>query len=565
MMSMSRLIRHLVAGLLTTTILVGCASIPQSSQVGESDQQAQVDRDIAYTFNPAGPAQDASPTSVINGFILASTGIQGDFSTARDFLTDSAAAAWDPQAQTTIYTGRPRVEDNGNENFSVELSQVGSLDDGGVLELSDDGETQDFEFSLVQVDGQWRIDELPDGISLDSAQFRALFNTQTLYFYDPTYSYAVPDIRWMLNTSDQTATIVETLLEGPADYLEGAVVSAFDTNAELFADVIPVSTGTAQVDLTDETFADTSDLTRHRMHQQLELALERYPGVSDVVMTNQRSIVDLEDSPADFEPADSTVTTGDTQIGVHPETQQLVAYEANSMSTMDGFPNVANLEPTDPTMNRERDTAAFLNVDRDTVYVATDATQSYEIATGTDLIAPSMDVHDWVFTATDDNTIIAAKTSRTGQVLEITHPWTEQDVELTSLRISPDGTRAAVIVNPDEGSSELYLAGLIRDEQGQPQALGNTFKLQTDEPPNTVEWYSTAEVLTGRVSERDRVELELIGFTGPSYNYKPMLGMVNFSTGAGNVYAETQDNAYLRVGQNWRSQTDAPEQLSYPG
>lgn len=564
-MRLSRLLRLLLAGLTTLAVLVGCASIPQSSQVGESDQQADVDSNVAYTFNPAGPAQDATPTSIINGFILAATGIQGDFSTAREFLTESAANTWDPQAQTTIYTGRPIIDSNGEDQYSVELSSVGSLDDAGVLELADDGETQNFEFSLVQVNGQWRIDELPDGISLDSAQFRALFNTQTLYFYDPTYTYAVPDVRWMLNTSDQTATIVEALLNGPANYLDGAVVSAFDEDAELFRDIVPVSTSTAQVDLTNETFEETSSLTRHRMHQQLELALQRYPGVSDVVMTRERSVVDLTEVPDDFVPVDSTVTTGNTQIGIHPETQQLVTYEANSTTTMDGFPNVANLQPTDPTMNRERDTAAFVNADRDTLYVANDATQSYEIATGTDLIAPSMDVHDWVFTATDDNTIIAAKTNRTGQVLEITHPWTEQEVEITSLRISPEGTRAAVVVNPEDGASELYLAGLIRDEQGQPQALGNTFQLQTDEPPNTVEWYSTAEVLAGRVSDRERVELELIGFTGPSVNYKPMLGMVNFSTGAGNVYAETEDNAYLRVGNNWRAQPDAPTQLSYPG
>lgn len=564
-MRLARLFRLFVAGLIAAAMVVGCASLPRSGQVGESDQQADVDRDVAYTFNPAGPAQDATPTSIINGFILAATGIQGDFSTAREFLTDAAAESWDPTAQTTIYTGRPIVDSNEGDDYSVELSSVGSLDDTGVLQLADDGETQNFEFSLEQVDGQWRIDELPDGISLDSAQFRALFNTQTLYFYDPTYSYAVPDVRWMLNTSDQTATIVQALLDGPAHYLDGAVVSAFPTDSQLFRDTVPVSTSTAQVDLTDETFENTSEITRHRMHHQLELSLQRYPGVSEVAMTRERAVLDLDDPPENFVPADSTVPTGNTQIGIHPETHQLVAYEANSTSTMDGFPNVANLEPLDPTMNRERDTAAFLNDDRDTLYIANDSTQSYEIATGTDLIAPSLDVHDWVFTVTDGNTIVAAKSSRTGQVLEITHPWRDQDVEITSLRISPEGTRAAVVVNPEDGPAQLYLAGLIRDEEDQPQALGNTFKLQTDEPPNQVEWYSTSEVLAGRVSDRDRVELELIGFTGPSINFKPMLGMTNFSTGTGNVYAETEDNAYLRVGNNWRTQPEAPTQLSYPG
>ncbi|HIW47532.1 MAG TPA: hypothetical protein H9884_11620 [Candidatus Yaniella excrementigallinarum] len=557
--------RSLIAGICVAITLAACASIPQSGKVGESDQLADVDQDVAYTFNPAGPAQDATPTSIINGFILAATGIQGDFSTAREFLTDSAANDWDPHAQTTIYTGKPIVDSTNDNDYNVELSSVGSLDNSGVLELADDGETKEFEFSLVQVDGQWRIDEVPDGISLDSAQFRALFNTQTLYFYDPSYSYAVPDVRWLLNTSDQTVAIVNALLDGPADYLDGAVVSAFSSDADLLGNTIPVSASTAQVDFTDETFQDTSELTRHRMQQQLELTLERYPGIADVTMTEERSVLELDEPPQDFVSVDSTVTTGNTQVGIDPDSDQLVAYEANSMSPLSGFPNVSNLEPLDPTMNRKRTAAAFVNADRDTLYVANDSPQTYEIATGTELIAPSIDVHDWVYTATDGNTIIAAKTARTGQVTEINHPWADQDVEITALRISPEGTRAAVVVTPQDGPAQLYLAGIIRDEDGQPQALGNTFKLQTDEPPNQVAWYSTAEVLAGRVSKRERVELELVGFTGPSVSFKPMLGMVNFSTGAGNVYAETEDSVYLRVGNNWRAQPEAATQLSYPG
>ena len=563
-MRLKRFYKLLVTGAVAVA-LAGCASLPQSGQVGESDQQADINRDVAYTFNPAGPANDATPTSIINGFILAATGIQGDFSTARQFLTDSAAQNWNPYAQTTIYTGRPIVDATEDNEYTVELVTVGSLDDAGVLELADDGATRSHKFSLIQVDGQWRIDQLPDGINLDAAQFRALFNTQTLYFYDPTYTYAVPDVRWMLNTADQTSTIVTALLGGPADYLEGAVVTAFPTNAELYRDTVPVSSAIAQVDFTDETFRGMSELARHRMYQQLELTLQRYPGISEVNMTRERSSLEFDEPPRGFVPAATSVTTGNSQVGIHPETRQLVSYEASTMSALPGFPNVANLEPIEPTINRDRTVAAFLNADRDTMYVANDSSEAFEVATGTELIAPTMDVHGWVYTVTDDNTIVAANTNRTGQVLEIMHPWAGRDIDILALRISPEGARAAIVVQPEEGPTQLFVAGVIRDDGSQPQALGNTFRLQTDEPPNAVEWYSNAEVLAGRLSERERVELELIGFSGTSVNFKPMLGMTNFSTGAGNVYAETQDNVYLRVGNNWRVQSGAPTELSYPG
>lgn len=561
------MMRHLTVLFVVALAIMaaGCANIPTSGQVGESDPQSDIDRDVAYTFNPAGPAEDASPTSIINGFILAATGIQGGFSTAREFLTDAAAEQWDPSSQTTIYTGRPLVEATEDDQYTVELSVVGSLDDAGVLQIADDGATRAAEFGLVQVDGQWRIHEPPDGIHLDAAQFRALFNTQTLYFYDPTYTYAVPDVRWMLNTPDQPTTIVQALMQGPAEYLEGAVVTALPTEAELYREAVPITSGIAQVDFTNETFDNTTELGQYRMAQQLDMTLQRYPGISDVAITRERTTLSFDDPPEGFVAADSSVTTGNTQVGIDPQTDQLVSFEANSIGTLPGFPNVANLEPADPTINRERDTAAFVNADRDTLYIANDSTQAYEIATGTDLTAPSLDVHDWVYTVTGKNTIIATNTNRNDQVLEIMHPWAGRDVEIIALRISPDGTRAAVVVQPDDAAAELYITGLIRDEDSHPQALGNSFRLQTDTPPNQVAWYSTAEILAGHVSARDRVELELIGFSGPSVPYKPMLGMVNFSTGAGNVYAETEDNVYFRVGNNWRAQQEAPTQLSYPG
>src|SRR5699024_2569274 len=256
-----------------------------------------------------------------------------------------------------------------------------------------------------------------------------------------------------------------------------------------------------------ETLRGMSELGRHRMFQQLELTLQRYPGISEVNMTRERSTLELDEPPRGFVPAQTTVTTGNFQVWVDPETNQLVSYEANDVSALPGFPNIANLEPLDPTFDRDRDTVAFLNADRDTMYVANSSSEAFEIATGTDLIAPSMDVHGWVFTVTEGNTIVASNTNRTGQVLEIVHPWAGRDVDITSLRISPEGTRAAVVIEPTDEPAQLYIAGLIRDDESQPQALGNIFKLQTAEPPNKVSWYSNAEVLAGRLSDRERVEL----------------------------------------------------------
>src|SRR5699024_5690036 len=101
----------------------------------------------------------------------------------------------------------------------------------------------------------------------------------------------------------------------------------------------------AQVDFTDETLRGMSELARHRMFQQLELTLQRYPGISEVNMTRERSSLEFDEPPRGFVPASTSVTTGNSQVGIHPETRQLVSYEASTMSALPGFPNVANLEP----------------------------------------------------------------------------------------------------------------------------------------------------------------------------------------------------------------------------
>ena len=47
-------------------------------------------------------------------------------------------------------------------------------------------------------------------------------------------------------------------MNGPAEYLEGAVVTAFPAEAELYRDTVPITNGIAQVDFTHETFENPS-------------------------------------------------------------------------------------------------------------------------------------------------------------------------------------------------------------------------------------------------------------------------------------------------------------------
>ena len=79
---------------------------------------------------------------------------------------------------------------------------------------------------LAQVDGEWRISKLPDGTAIPEETFKVIYGAYPIYFYDPTFTYAVPDVRWFIKKKT-VKSMTSALLGGPAPYLKGAVVSAF--------------------------------------------------------------------------------------------------------------------------------------------------------------------------------------------------------------------------------------------------------------------------------------------------------------------------------------------------
>ena len=76
--------------------------------------------------------------------------------------------------------------------------------------------TQTLPFTFAQnADGEWRISGAPNGIVLSQAAFGAIFDAHPLYFFDPTSTFLVPDLRWFPRTSKLANRVVSELLKGP--------------------------------------------------------------------------------------------------------------------------------------------------------------------------------------------------------------------------------------------------------------------------------------------------------------------------------------------------------------
>lgn len=547
-------------------VLTGCAQIPSSGPVGTAEPIGGTDSQPNYVFSPAGPAPGDSPEDIVRGFITAGTGVQDDYATAREFLTAETAATWQPSARTLVYTSHPTIVSAGGEDsYSVQLEVDSVVDSSGIMTHMPDNSTEAMSLTLTQVDGQWRIAEVPDGTVLESSQFRAIFAAQALYFYDQTMTYAVPDVRWFVNRPGTTSAMVSALLDGPAPYLSGAVTSAFPPGAELSRASVPVSSGTARVDLTATSVEGTSTESRRRMLEQITLTLDGLSTVNDVNLTVDEAELDVGDS-ADFTAARVNPGVGSTQVAV--DDGELVYFEGTSVLPIGGVPELGDVTPREPTMNLDGTRFAFLNANGTLLYEATNENYLGQIYQGTDLTAPSLDSDGWIWTVdqTDSPQVIAIRAgSDSEDRRELSAEWLG-DRQVHALRISRDGTRAAVVAGDDDDAS-VFVAGVVRDSEGVPRGLGTPIRLHATVPVTDVDWSSDSELLVAAPDDGEPVEAQLLGLDGSQVTLKPLLGMTGFSAGPGDssIYAETADAVWMRLGTNWRAQSGYAIDLSYPG
>lgn len=557
----------LVAGLL---VLSGCARLPQGGPVGTSEPLAGNDNQVNYTFTPAGPSEGDSPEEIIRGFLTAGTGVQDDYATAREFLTEDAAAAWQPNARTLVYTSEPTLVPSATDNvYTVQMEVESVVDDRGIMSRMPANTTEAAEFEVTEVDGQWRITRAPAGVVLETTQFRALFGSHELYFYDQSYQFAVPDVRWFLNRPGTAADIVDALFDGPAPYLEGAVRTAFQSGSELARPSVPISGGAAKVDFTQQTLEGTDGLTRHRMQQQLELTLGGLNNVSTVELSVDLDPIDLGPAPDGFVTARVNPSVGSTQVAVADG--QLVYYEGDAAVPVGGLRIDAGEPPALPAMSLDGTRFAFLNPDRDQMRTAdTDGSQRL-VLQGRDLTRPSFDLSGWVWTVDHaQGTRVMAIDAGTGgagdeATREISAEWIG-DRQVSALRISRDGTRAAIVAGEGE-SNHLYLAGVIRDSEGVPRGLGAPVRLEPTVPITEVTWLSDQELVVASTSPNEPVEAQVVGFDGSLRTLKPLLGMTGLSTGPADnpIYAETAEAVHALAGSTWRSQAGVAEDLAFPG
>lgn len=550
--------------------VTGCATIPLQGQVGKSDPLAPRNNSVNVNLQQFSPVDGASPETIIRGFIDSGTGISDDFQVARQYLTPALAQSWAPDKRTLVYKDSFAVAPaQVKDSFELKFDVVSTVDATGVLTPEKPDATELLRMKMVQVDGQWRISEAPDGVILSESNFQTLYAPVSLYFFDPTFTYGVPDVRWLGGRTSRTATsIVKAMLNGPAPYLQGAVVSAFPNGITLERDSVPVNNGKAKVGLTAEPLLETSIEQRRQMTAQL-------------LTTFQKSLNTIAE--VQFLADDRPVDMGGSSDGVShmiidspvPPTQValakggLVTFDGTKIAPIAGIPAVADLEPSAPAISYSGKNFAFLSGVGNQIYSVMPNQQPVLALAGVALTPPSFAPNDWLWSAAGDGSglVMAINPNdggKLGSPVLLTIPWLVGQ-EVSTFRVSRDGTRALVISHAN-GVTKVSITGIFKSGDV-PKELTAPIRLQHTGTPTIGVWAGDSSVAVMAPSATEPVVIEVLDLSARPVLMDELKGIQWISAGSGvrNVHAQTATDFYTNAGNYWEVDAKELRQASFAG
>ncbi|OFI39843.1 hypothetical protein BIU82_01995 [Arthrobacter sp. SW1] len=548
-------------------VLSSCAQIPRSGPVGKSEEESAGNLNVPDFFPPP-PQPGAGPETVIEDFYGAGSGYADDYAVARQYLTQSLSVRWKSDKRTLVFRKAEVVRTAVENEFKYELDLAYAVDADGIATHYPEGTRESIPVTVEKVEGEWRISGVPDGTAIPEQTFRVIYGAYPIYFYDPSFNYAVPDFRWFIKKKTVKA-MTSALLAGPAPYLRGAVVSAFPSGIRLVRESVPVVSGAAQVDLSAKELVEASAEDRQRMQNQLLLTFRTQPDVISVQLRADQDLVRVEDTGAVLPPVlEKSIPS--RQIAV--SNGELARYENNRVSPLPDMEAVAGLGPKAPAESPVSKAVAFLNGSGTTLYSMLPGEDPRPLTTRSTLTRPSFSPQDWVWTAGPDangaTQVVAFKPSATKPPTSVAFaPRWLAGRAVKEFRISREGTRALVI-SELRGRTSVHVTGIVRDANGTPKDLTAPIALEAANGVDHGVWVNSTTVVVMKASATGNVVPELVSLsTGQPQQLPAWPGLTGLSAGNGqdDIYGQSAAGVFQRVGNGWELQLKGPVDPAFPG
>ncbi|MEE1827379.1 LpqB family beta-propeller domain-containing protein [Streptomyces sp. BE20] len=235
-----------VGAVVGAVLAAGCAGMPDSGGIAKVElSQGSADKNLQVRVFPVEPTKGAKPQELLTGFLDALTA-DDSYDTARQYLTAAASASWRPEAGIKVLAANPghptvTVTDADTEKpIKVSGQLVSQIDDRHSFSLEPVAVLTSFDFNFLrEKSGEWRIDQLPDGVIINESNFRNNYRQVDRFFYaapDPSAPTAasatsrdvlIADPIYLRRRIDPLTEAAKAVVAGPSLWLAPVSRSAF--------------------------------------------------------------------------------------------------------------------------------------------------------------------------------------------------------------------------------------------------------------------------------------------------------------------------------------------------
>ncbi len=502
--ALRRLRRVGVGAAAVAMVVSACSGVPSSSS-------PEVIHPAEGNLSAAGqplitPQPGAEAREIVKEFLNANVGEPDDPRSAHLFLTPGEQSKWS-DSTVAILQQDPRVDfavqDSDNKTrVTVSGTQIGRLAADGTYTpepagtVGGGGQSWQNTFTLVLVDGQWRISDLPDGLIVTEADFAAAYlPARKLYFFDLPEEHLVPDLRYSALTSEQAIASwqLTQLLAGPRAQLDGAVRSEVPPSQGALS-ARPSVKVTGQFDSVELPGSSQLDApTKRKLAAQLMATFGQLEAQAVMTITDGGRPIDIPSIPQRFTKSDISAATGlfgSIQPPVfYIDRQGRLVDAKGALVEANGKPFKGPLGPGPHILTSVA--VAARNSDNYEVAVTTGSGASealwigklvsslHKAAVGIGpLTRPS-----WAPGLTEAWVASGAHLFRVSDRAKAIRVTGSPEGAITALRFSSDGTRLALIVQGKAGGPQLWIAAVVR--------ASGTVRLDDPQPITTPDYALT--------------------------------------------------------------------------